>query len=107
MSAGSTPSPTPGGLVAHRVRPTRGLHPHVGIPDVADHGVDVGPPPGWWFAPVRGERIEHDDVLTMFDEEVDDMGPDEPGAAGDQNPHPPDTTSARTSGPERARPPHV
>jgi hypothetical protein len=34
---------------------------------------------------VGDQRVEHDDLVPGSDQLVDDVGPDEPGAAGDQD----------------------
>ena len=73
-----------------------GLRPDVGeqvverLPDVA---LDELCARGDVLALAGRERVDHDDLVALDDQRVDDVGSDEAGAAGDDRSHAPHPTS--------------
>ena len=76
------------GLVAHRVDPGQQPGQQVGVADVAaDQLVPLGLRRRTVAVGLREQRVEQDRLVAVGGEPVRDVGPDEPGAAGDQYAH--------------------
>src|SRR5262249_62208680 len=71
--------PDHGGRVAHGVDPGNGCGQGVRIADVGPMNVDAVAP--------CARRVEDPDAIAGGDERVDDVRPDEPCPAGDENVH--------------------
>ena len=75
-----------GGEVDDRLDALARARDHLGVGDVTlvelvPDALEVGRVPG------VGELVEHDDVLARLGEPPHEVAADEPGAAGDQDPH--------------------
>ncbi len=76
------------GLVAHRVDPGQQPGQQVGVADVpADQLVPRGLRRRIVAVGLREQRVEQERLVPLVGEPVRDVGPDEPGTAGDQYAH--------------------
>ena len=84
------------GLVAHRVDPGQQPGQQVGVADVpADQLVPLGLRRRIVAVGLREQRVEQERLVPLGGEPVRDVGPDEPGPAGDQNAHRSDASPMR------------
>ena len=77
--------PDPRRLVAHGVDPPDRGPPGVGVAHVTAHQLCVRLQPRRGAVAVGHQRVEHDHLVAAGDEQVDDVGSDEPRSASDQD----------------------
>ena len=88
-------------LVAHRVDPGQQPRQQVGVADVAaDQLVPVALRRRLVAVGLREQRVEQERLVPLGGEPVRDVGPDETGAAGDQNAHPADAIPRASARPD-------